>query len=201
MWAEHIFSSTAKVFLGWVISLVIGLSLAVARFFLPEKLQNNYFFNLLIDLVRFPPPIAWIPFVIMYWGASFYSSITIVIIGGMPPFFTLIYDCLRSTEIKFRQLCNTLQISKMKSVFRIFLPSQWNRIYTGARISLGMCWMSIVASEMISSQSGIGYLIQMHRINLDYQMVLLDIFIIALCGYCMNQLLHYVEKKHLVWLQ
>ncbi|MEQ1722247.1 MAG: ABC transporter permease subunit [Pseudobdellovibrio sp.] len=182
-------------------SLLIGLILALLRYYLPKIVQRNYLFNLLVDLIKFPPPIAWIPFVILLFGISFWSAVLIVIVGGMPPFFTAMYDILIHTEERYRNLAATLQLKKIKSVFFVSLPSQWSRIYTGARVSLGMCWMSIVACEMISSQSGLGYLIQIHRIDLSYELVLTDILIIAVCGYVMNQLLLIVEKKHLSWRQ
>lgn len=199
MWFEHIFASNLKVLLGWVLAVLIGLVLALLRFYLPRFVQRNYVFNLVVDLIKFPPPIAWIPFIILLFGISFWSSILIVIVGGMPPFFTIIYDILIHTDEHYRNLTGTLRLSKLKTVFFVSLPSQWGRIYTGARVSLGMSWMSIVASEMISSQSGLGYLIQMHRIDLNYQLVMVDILIIAVCGYLMNQLLLIAEKRHLSW--
>lgn len=199
MWIEHLVASNLKVLIGWSFSVLLGVLLALFRYLLPIKVQKNYFFNLLIDLIRFPPPIAWIPIVILFFGVSHSSSILIVVIGGMPPVFTSIYDCLVNTNEAYKHLCRTLHISRMKAIFYVFLPSQWPQIYTSFRISLGMCWMSIVASEMISSQSGLGYLIQLHRINLDYQWIFADILLIAVCGYSMNQILLLIEKKHLVW--
>lgn len=201
MYLEHILASNLKVLLGLAVALLVGFSLGLVRYFLPQKLQQNYFFNLLIDLIKFPPPIAWIPFVILLFGVSFYSSLLIVVIGGMPPFFTIIYDALKNTEQHYVQLCHTLQLSRWQSVFYVYLPSQYSKIYTGLRVSLGMCWMSIIASEMISSQSGIGYLIQLHRINLDYQMVLLDIALIAFCGYSMDRVFKWIETQHLIWVK
>lgn len=199
MWYEHLFASNIKVLVGWIISIGIGLLLALFRYLLPLRVQKNYLFNLSIDLVRFPPPIAWIPIVILLCGVSFWSSVLIVIIGGMPPVLTSVYDALLTTNESYIHLCRTLNISRLKSIFYVFLPSQWPQLYTAMRISLGMCWMSIVASEMISSQSGLGYLIQLHRIDLNYQAIFFDIFLIAVCGYLMNRFLHWIEKKHLVW--
>ncbi|MGZ6417763.1 MAG: ABC transporter permease [Pseudobdellovibrio sp.] len=193
-------ASTFKVLLGLGAAVFIGFALGLIRFFLPQKIQKNYFFNLAIDLIKFPPPIAWIPFIILLMGVNLTAAVVIVVIGGMPPFFTIIYDALINTEAQYVKLSKTLQLSLFKSVFYIYLPSQYSKIYTGLRVSLGMCWMSIIASEMISSQSGLGYLIQMHRINLDYQLVLVDIAIIAVCGYGMDRLLKWIETKHLVWV-
>ena len=199
MWTEHLIASNLKVLVGLGISILIGALLALLRYLLPQFVQKNCIFNLCIDLIRFPPPIVWIPMVILFCGVSFWSSVLIVVVGGMPPVFTTIYDCLLGTNESYRHLCATLNISRAKAIFYVYLPSQWPQLYTSFRISLGMCWMSIVASEMISSQSGLGYLIQLHRINLDYEMILADILLIAVCGYGMNRILLFIEKKHLVW--
>ncbi len=199
MWLEHILASNFKVLMGWVLAIGLGLCLALVRYLLPVKIQKNLLFNFIIDLIKFPPPIAWIPFVIIFFGISFWSSVLIVIIGGMPPFFTVVYDILLNPQEHFKNLANTLEFSKFKICFYILLPSQWERIYTGARVALGMSWMSIVAAEMISSQSGLGYLIQLHRIDLNYNLVLLDILIIAICGYLMDRALRLAESRHLFW--
>ena len=200
MYLEHLLASNLKVLLGLGLALIIGFIFGLFRFFLPQKVQENYFFNLVIDLIKFPPPIAWIPFVILLFGVSFYSALLIVVIGGMPPFFTSIYDALKNTESYYVKLSRTLELSRLRAVFNIYLPSQYSKIYTGIRVSLGMSWMSIIAAEMLSSQSGIGYLIQMHRINLEYQMILVDISLIAFCGYTMDRIFKFIEKKHLVWI-
>lgn len=73
------------------------------------------------------------------------------------------------------------------------------QLLTGLRISIAMAWMCIVAAEMISSNSGLGYLIQLHRIDLNYQAVLFDIFLIGLIGYLMNFSLVYFEQKLTPW--
>lgn len=199
MWIESIFSSSLTVLAGWSLALGVGFALALLRFYLPHKIQNNFVFNLIIDLLKFPPPIAWIPFIIIMFGISFWSAVLAVVVGGMAPFFTCIYDIFCQTQEQYKNFSATLQLSKIKFIFYLAIPSQWQRVYTGARVSLGMSWMSIVASEMISSQSGLGYLIQLHRIDLNYKAIFIDIFLIAVCGYSMNQILLYIEKKHLTW--
>lgn len=199
MWLENIVSSNLKVIIGWILAMALGLLLAIVRFYLPEKIQKNSVFNFVIDLIKFPPPIAWIPFVVIYSGISFWSSIIVIIVGGFPPFFTTIYDLLLQTKKQYVYLSNTFGMSRLRNIFNIYLPSHWPQIYTAARVSLGMSWMSVVASEMISSQSGLGYLIQLHRINIEYGFLFLDILLIAISGYVMNYVLLYIEKKHFKW--
>lgn len=194
---EHIAISCSKVFIGWCCCLILGFILALAKALSPNYLQSNKVLNLILDLIRFPPPIAWIPFVILLFGISFSSAILIIVIGGTPPFFTILYDCIANVENKYVLLSNSLGLNRLKSIFYIYLPSQLPQIYSASKVSLGMCWMSIIASEMISSQSGLGYLIQIHRINLDYKGILLDILAIALCGYGMNFCITSLEKFHL----
>ena len=61
--------------------------------------------------------------------------------------------------------------------------------------------MCIVAAEMISANSGLGYLIQIHRLDLNYEMVLFDIFLIGLVGYLLHASLIFIEKKLCPWTQ
>ena len=58
-----------------------------------------------------------------------------------------------------------------------------------------MAWMSIVAAEMMGSQSGLGYAIQLARMNLDYDVVFINIVAIGAIGWAFFYVINKVEQK------
>ena len=81
----------------------------------------------------------------------------------------------------------------------VLLPYASPQVFTGIRVGVSMGWMSVIAAEMVSGQSGLGYAIQLDRLNLDYTSVLLDIFLIGLIGFILFEALVKAERTIIPW--
>lgn len=62
-----------------------------------------------------------------------------------------------------------------------------------------MGWMAVVAAEMISGQSGLGYSIQLNRLNLQYDLMVVDMLLIGLIGFLLFELIILAEKFLMPW--
>jgi ABC-type nitrate/sulfonate/bicarbonate transport system permease component len=67
-------------------------------------------------------------------------------------------------------------------------------IVTGMRLAVGMSWTSIVASEMIAAQSGLGYVILQACNYLDTALIFAAILIIGILGLLMDGILRLVLR-------
>jgi ABC-type nitrate/sulfonate/bicarbonate transport system permease component len=56
-------------------------------------------------------------------------------------------------------LCSTLRKRKLQLLFGVLLPSALPEIFTGMRVSMGLCWTLLLVSEIIASSNGLGWLI------------------------------------------
>jgi ABC-type nitrate/sulfonate/bicarbonate transport system permease component len=59
--------------------------------------------------------------------------------------------------------------------------------------------MSIIAAEMISGSSGLGYSIQLNRQNLDFNKMVIDMICISVIGFAINWSLLKLEYKVIKW--
>ena len=59
-----------------------------------------------------------------------------------------------------------------------------------------MAWMSVIAAELVSGQSGLGYFIQLNRLLLRIDNVLIGMGLIGFIGYILNKFIEYSEKKN-----
>lgn len=191
--------SFSRVLIGGGVAIILGIMLGFIRYSLPSALQRNFLINLILDAPKFPPPIAWIPFVVIYIGIGDISSLSIVIIGVLPPVFTQVYDGLKGIKIEVLQTARSMELSKLNFLKLILLPAIMPQLMTGIRIGMAMGWMSIIAAEMISGQSGLGYSIQANRLNLQYQNMLYDMLAIGLIGYGMTRVIGGLEQRMVKW--
>src|SRR5690606_9192835 len=135
---------------------------------LPKVIRNNFLFNFFLEIPRFPPPIAWIPFVILLCGIGEISAYIIVFIGAFPPIFTSTYESAINIPEPIVRFTNSLQISRWKKQFYIYMLYIAPNIFTSLKVAGAMAWMCVIAAEMISGQSGLGYAIQLSRLNMQY---------------------------------
>lgn len=192
-------ASFSRVLIGGTLAVVLGVALGFFRYLLPDILKRNFLVNLLLDAPKFPPPIAWIPFVVVFLGIGDVSSLVIVIIGVLPSIFTQVYDGLNSIKPEVLRTARSMQLSKKSMLKLILMPAILPQLMTGIRIGFSMGWMSIIAAEMISGQSGLGYSIQINRLNLQYLNMLYDMLAIGLIGYLMMRTIQFLERRFIRW--
>ena len=70
---------------------------------------------------------------------------------------------------------------------------------TGFRVGLGVSWMIVITAELVGATSGLGYFIQLNRILLQTDRVIVGMVLIGILGFVMNYLITHIEKYLLRW--
>lgn len=193
------FYSLSRVLVGVLAAVIIGVLLGLFRSSLPKKEKKKKIVKFLFDAPKFPPPIAWIPLVILFFGIGEISAYTIVFIGAFSPIFTNTYEGAESVPVHIRNVAKSMEIKGWKYLFLIIFPFSLPQIFTGIRSGISMGWMSVIAAEMISGQSGLGYSISLNDLNLQYDLVALDIVLIGIIGFLLFEGAIYLENRIISW--
>jgi ABC-type nitrate/sulfonate/bicarbonate transport system permease component len=188
-----------RILVGVLVALLLGVALGFLRYSLPERLRRSVILNFLIEAPRYPPPIAWIPFVILAVGVGELSAVIIVVIGAFFPIFTNTYLGMWSVPPSILRAADSLELSRFQLLRHVLLPAALPQILAGLRIGLGMGWMSVIAAEMIGAESGLGYSIQLQRLTMQYEGMAFDMALIALVGYLLTVGMGALERRLLVW--
>lgn len=196
---NDILSSLLRVLVGSSLGILFGVLLATFRFSLPLSWQKNPLVVFLFEFMRFPPPIAWLPFVILLFGLSPLASIFVVFLATFPPVQSNIYDGLGQIPQTIRRMACSLELNAWQKTRLIYLPMITPQIFTGIRLGLGLAWMAIIAAEMLSGQSGLGYSIQLHRQYMQEEKMLIDIAAIGAIGFLIHFFLKKLEWHYAPW--
>ena len=81
----------------------------------------------------------------------------------------------------------------------ILLPQAAPALLSGLHVGLGVSWMIVVTAEMVGAQSGLGYLIQISRAQLQTEMVIGGMAIIGLIGFLLSYGMTSLEKLLMPW--
>jgi ABC-type nitrate/sulfonate/bicarbonate transport system permease component len=90
-------------------------------------------------------------------------------------------------------------ITNWSYLWKIAFPASLPQLFTGLRVSIGMGWMSVIAAEMISGQSGLGYSIQLNRLNMQYGLMTVDMILISIIGFLLFESVVVLQRTLLPW--
>jgi sulfonate transport system permease protein len=193
---KHILVSMFRVLEGFGLAAGLGISLGVA-IGLSRTLDKAT--DLLIQLLKPIPPIAWIPLAIIWFGIGEASKIYIIFLGAFFPILVNVIDGIRRIDTKLIELARILEVPRWRFIWKLILPGTLAPIMTGLRVGLGVAWMCVVAAELIAASEGVGYLIMDARQLSQPEVVLVGMFTIGVIGKFMDGFLKWLGKRVLAW--
>lgn len=188
--------SLQRVAIGFSISLLTAIPLGLL---MGMNKKINYIIEPVVNFIKPIPPIAWIPVAIIWFGIG--NKLT-YFITAIASFFPVFINTLVGVENVPKEHINAAKCfgaSKRMLLTDIIIPAALPYIFSGIRIGLGFAWMSIVAAEMITSISGLGYLIIINQQMLRLDRVFVGMIIIGFVGLLLDNALVLLKKAIIRW--
>jgi len=157
----------------------------------------------IIEVIRPIPPIAWIPFAIVWFHLTHQAAGFVVFIGVLFPILINTYDGFRGTAKILVEAAKVLGCTRSRDLLRrVAFPYALPSTATGIRVGMGVGWMSVVAAEMFGvSKAGLGFrLFQEFYFLHQMDNLLLYMMVIGLTALLLDRLFrHFVEKRLFRW--
>jgi nitrate/nitrite transport system permease protein len=102
---------------------------------------------------------------------------------------------VRSIPQEYWNVARVLKLSPWRRLTKIILPATLPHMFTGYRLSLGLAWLVIVASEMLTGTPGVGGFLWQEYNSLIYAHILLCILTIGLVGFLLDRLMGALETR------
>jgi sulfonate transport system permease protein len=195
-YAKNVSASLQRVVEGYLIGAILGLLIGT---FIGLYKNFNRALVAVIGILRPIPPIALIPFFILWLGIGETSKITVIAIGSFWPVLLNTIQGIQEADIKLLELANVFGKSKLVIFFKIILPSAVPAIFTGLRLGISQAWTCVVTAEMIAASAGVGFMIQYARELAQPDMLLLGIITIGVIGVVIDLVMIFLQKKIVYW--
>ena len=167
------------VFLAALVGIPAGLLLGASRNFRAAFLP-------LCRLVYPIPGIAWIPLAILWFGVGFKSTVFVIFFSGIWPILFNTMTGVATLDGQYTDVARVYLAPRMFYVRRVLIPGSLPFIIAGIRLTYGVGWRVIVGAEMISSITGLGFLIDDARWQLRPDIMVAGMITIALIGWVME---------------
>ena len=149
--------------------------MGVSRFF-------KSFFDPLIELYRPVPPLAWAPLILTIFGIQDDGKIFLLFMVAFAIMVISARTGASGTQLSKIRASHSLGATDNQILRYVILPNALPEILTGIRISIGVCWGTLVAAEMLAGTTGVGFIENVARTVSDYELIWVTILIMGLLG-------------------
>jgi len=186
--------------------MAIGFALALA-FAVPVGLLMGRsrlvaaFFNPLLMTIYPVPKAALMPIIMLWLGIGDASKTLVIFLGVSLPLIYHSYQGARAVEEKMLWSAAAMGMSPLQRLVRIVLPAALPEIFVGVRTGLVLALITMVTSEMIARQSGVGNILFNSLDMALYDTVYAMIVIIGVLGFVLDVMFERLRSWLVAWAE
>ena len=181
-----------KVFSGLILASVVAIPLGILLGWY-QTLEDLASF--VISILRPIPPVAWIPFSILWFGIGTIPAVFIIFMGCVFPIMVYTIDGVKRTDKVLIESAQTLGANDWNVLRRVILPSTVPYIVSGLKVGVGIALMCTISAEMIGSSSGLGYMILTATNLFDTGTTVVGMLVIGLIGLILDYVFGLAQKR------
>jgi NitT/TauT family transport system permease protein len=195
LWFD-VYMSCQRVILG----LVCGIALAIPVAFLVGWYRGaRRVVDPLINFFRSLPPIALIPLVIVYFGIGELAKVVMLFYASFFSGVIVMYEGIVQTNPLFVRVARTFGASDDEIFWRVIVPLSVPHVLTALRVALGVSWATLVASELIAAQRGLGAVIENASNYFQLDTIYMGIICIGLIALLMDSCVRAAASRAVRW--
>jgi ABC-type nitrate/sulfonate/bicarbonate transport system permease component len=145
------------------------------------------------------PPIAWISVSILWFGIEEASKVFIIVIGTFVPCLLNAYNGVRLIDPELYDVVRMLGGNRRDEIVQVCFPAAFPAIFAGLQISLSIAWTCVLAAELVSSRSGLGWIIIQGMRLTRPALVIGGMALIAMVAWFTSLLVSGLEKLVCPW--
>lgn len=152
------------------------------------------FINPFVSAWRYLPAPAFIPLLLMWFGAGESSKLALLFIGVIFFLITLIMDHTRAVRAELIETAMTLGASRRQILSTIVLPAVAPNIVIAMRQMLAVSWTYLVIAEIVATSTGIGAVMMRGQRFLKVDEIMAGIVVIGILGLIFDFLFKWLHR-------
>ena len=194
----NIAASLRRMATGFVGALLISIPVGLAMARSPRVAAV---FNPLLMIIYPVPKAALMPIIMLWLGIGDASKTIVIGLGVSLPVIYHCYQGARAVEEKLIWSAAAMGMGPAARLLRIVLPAALPQIFVGIRTGLVLALITMVTSEMIARQAGVGSILFNALDMAQYASVYAMIVIIGVLGFVLDLLFERLRAKLVAWAE
>jgi NitT/TauT family transport system permease protein len=193
---KHGWTSTQEIVLGYVLSIVVGIPLALGIYFWPPFARSVY--PLLVSSQAVPKT-AVAPVFVVWFG---FGLLPKVLIAFLIAFFPIVINTvigLASLEAEKIYLARSMAMGPLSTFFKIRLPHALPSIFGGLKIAITLAVVGAVVGEFVGADAGLGHLLLEANGAMDTPLLFAGLVGLTVIGVIFFLLIEVAERLAIPW--
>jgi len=145
------------------------------------------------------PKVALAPLFVIWFGFGLTPK---VLVAATLTFFPLLVNTMSGVMTVDRdraRLFRSMSASRRQIWLKLLLPSALPSVLAGFELATVLALLGAVLGEFVSSQDGLGVLLQQQQTNYDTAGVFATLMVLAFIGVTLNQIVVQIRKRLVYW--
>ena len=196
LFTAHLPATMEVVGVGLVISIVLGLGLAILMDVSPVAEKALYPIVIASQTI---PTTALAPLFVLWFGYSLWSKVLVAVLMTFFPITITVFDGFRSVKTEMIELMQTFGASKSQIFLKLKLPAVLPYFFSAIKMAVPLSIIGAAIGEWLGAQSGLGYFSRRMMTQLDGAGVFAPILLLSVAAMILVAIVAVIEKRVITW--
>lgn len=196
LFTAHLPATMQVVILGLVISVVLGLALAIIMDL--SEIAEKALYPVIIASQTIPTT-AIAPLFVLWFGYTIWSKVLVAILITFFPIAITVFDGFKSVKKEQEELLYTFGATKFQIFMKLKMPAVLPYFFSAIKMAIPMSIIGAAIGEWLGAQSGLGYFSRRMMTQLDGAGVFAPILLLSVAAMLCVAIVTIIEKKLITW--
>lgn len=188
---KHIGISVYETVLGLIIGSTLGIIISIMLWWSDTLAKILDPFLVVLNAL---PKTALAPIIIVWVGAGVKGIVVTAVAISIVITILSAYNYFKNMDEEKIRMLKSFGATKSQILFKLILPGNIGNLINLTKINIGMAWVGVIVGEFLVSRYGIGYLIVYGSQVFKLDIVMMGVFVLALCAWGMYEIVNLIEK-------
>lgn len=192
----HLPATMSVVAVGLIISIVLGLALAILMDISPVAEKALY---PLVIASQTIPTTALAPLFVLWFGYSIWSKVLVTVLMTFFPVTITVFDGFRSIRTEMKELMFCMGADTRQMFFKLKLPAVLPYFFSALKMAVPLSVIGAAIGEWLGAQSGLGYFSRRMMTQLDGAGVFAPILLLSIAAMLLTSIVTILEHRIVTW--
>ena len=196
LFTAHLPATMQVVAIGLIISIVLGMALAILMDASPVAEKALY---PLVIASQTIPTTALAPLFVLWFGYTIWSKVLVTVLITFFPITITVFDGFRSVRTEMKDLMFCMGADTRQMFFKLKIPAILPYFFSALKMAVPLSVIGAAIGEWLGAQSGLGYFSRRMMTQLDGAGVFAPILLLSIAAMLLAAVVTVIERRVITW--
>lgn len=196
LWAGHLWATLRVALIGFMLSLLISIPLAIAM--VRSRYLTKTLYPLLI-IIQSTPVVAIAPLLIVILGTGEAPRLAITCLITFFPLVVAATTGMLSTPSELAELSRSLRVPPSREIWQIRVPYAIPHLFSGMKVAITLAIIGAVVAEFVAAEKGLGYFIQYSTSFFEIPQAFAALLFLSAASLILFRTVTWIQKVFFAW--